>query len=172
MRKSFFIALLITVLCVHCSTDSHWSRRKAAMQKTEEIYRKVFTLENKIGNVTEEHIRWNNKCYSGADLEGEPCLGWLSIVQQDLLWALKTVNEIDKHPQKVRINLMKRFGIVSSLVKIPRSAAVANYMSRPDAHAFSMEELDALFSSDKPAQSNLLRQMLADPHLFDGSVRP
>lgn len=163
------LAVLATVLCVNCSTDSRWSRRKAVMQKAESAYKLVFDFENKLGKITESMIRWNNESYKGTDLDGPPSC-W-SPHQQDLLWALKAVDEIDKNPQKVRVGLMKRFGIVSSLVKLPRSAAVATYMSRPDAHAFSVEELDKLFSSNRPAQSALLRQMLAEPHLFDNSVR-
>ena len=163
------LAVLATVLCMNCSTDSRWSRRKAVMQKAESAYKLVFDSEDKVAKITEAMIQWNNACYKGTDLEGDTT-GWWSPHQQELLWALKAVNEIDKNPQKVRVGLMKRFGIVSSLVKLPRSAAVATYMSRPDAHAFSVEELDKLFSSNRPAQSALLRQMLAEPHLFHNSV--
>jgi hypothetical protein len=168
-RILFRLVVLATVLCMNCSTDSRWSRRKAVMQEAETAYKLVFDFENKLRKITEDMIQWNNESYKGTDLDGPPSC--FSPHQQHLLWALQAVDDIDKNPQKVRVGLMKRFGIVSSLVKLPRSAAVATYMSRPDAHAFSVEELDKLFSSNRPAQSALLRQMLAEPHLFDGSVR-
>ncbi|WP_395746841.1 hypothetical protein [Prosthecobacter sp.] len=135
------------------------------LSRLESTYQQVFALENQYDDTNiGAFVSHLNRMASGADLEGGPPY-WFS-EQKKLLELLNQVQLNEMGQRRLRMHLMKKFGIVSSVIELPRSAAVKVYVSIPDRFRFEYGALEKLFNGDVPPNSKLLKSMLDKPNLY------
>jgi hypothetical protein len=164
MRKTSFVILMLLALSC-CSTRPPTNVSVADLGKIELYYHRLFDLENKFSaNTCEAFVSHVKSIYRGADIEGGAPFWYVE--QQDLLSALRQLKVSPSENKRLRVYLMKKIGVVSSFVRLPRSIEVKKFVSEPDQYAFSETELVDIFQSKEPPFSKLLLSMLDNPDVY------
>jgi hypothetical protein len=131
----------------------------------EAAYQKVFILENHY-NVADVNafVSFYDKIAGGADLEGDVPY-WFS-EQNKLIELLNQIHLDETGQRRIRMHLMKKFGIISSVIEMPRGVGVKTYISIPDRFGFEYAALGEMFKGNVLPTSKLLKSMLDMPDAY------
>ncbi|WP_395736871.1 hypothetical protein [Prosthecobacter sp.] len=131
----------------------------------EAAYQKVFVLENQYNLPdVKAFISFADKMAGGADLEGDVPY-WFS-EQNTLIHLLNQIHLDETGQRRIRMHLMKKFGVVSSFINMPRGVGVKTFISIPDRFGFEYAALGKTFEGHVPPNSKLLESMLAMPDAY------
>ena len=131
----------------------------------EAAYQKVFVLQDQYNLPdVKAFISFADKMAGGADLEGDVPY-WFS-EQNKLIELLNQIHLDETGQRRIRMHLMKKFGVVSSLVNMPRGVGVKTYISIPDRFGFEHAALGKMFEGHVPPHSKLLESMLDIPDAY------
>lgn len=162
----FFKLLLLLVICVAgCAPHFKYSNLydRSTVAEIESTYQRLFDAENEVKPADAERLLDNLRALRQGNEEYHPP-GLLSICFE-LRYMINHSLAGEKDWILMRRHLIRRTGVVSSLVAVSRSADVQLYLSPRDRYAFTPEEIRAICGRRSPRYSSLASMLMQNEKL-------
>jgi len=162
-----FLSVVITLTLVSCTNSLPSVVGKRRLTVIESDYKEVVNSENHYDPVHAVPLmKYFKASDAGADLEGDPS-GWTNPYYR----FSRTVDEIQMSAEthkRLRLYLMSKYGVVSSLVKLPqvRTKCIHYHLSIEDPYAFDLDEIRRRVPKKNLRMTALLRSLLDSPELY------
>lgn len=157
-RQSLLFVALLFVGCVQLPNGL--KIQHAELTRIEEEYLKHFDIENNVSEIDFARAISNGKLLiTGIDTPDIHPPGWLLNYHQ-LSQSIDAQFSTESDKERIRRYLIKRIGVVSQLVKVPRDSVTRIYVSGVDRFAFSPEEIRSICSGSEVNYSRLAKLVL------------
>lgn len=165
-RAMHFIKLfaLVVLLAAGCAPSFKYSNRfnQSSIQDIERKYQRLFDVENEVTPSFVVTVLNNAKYIRQGSPDYHPP-GMISIYH-DLQYMIQcSLAGGDEAQISMRRHLIKKIGVVSSLIAAPRSEDVRLYISPPDKFAFTLAEIQKIYGHDSPKYSSLASIIKNEP---------
>ena len=158
----FFLCLCCIAGCApHFKYSKCYDRSTVA--EIEHKYQRLFEVENKIKPAFVDMVLDNAKYIRQGSPDYQP--PGLIYIYLDLRQMINRSLAGEKDEILMRRYLMRKIGVVSSLVAFPRSEDVEAFLSPRDRHAFTPEEIRAICGRHPPKYSALAKIILDNEKL-------
>lgn len=162
----YFKLLLILVMCVAgCAPHFKYSNRydQSTVAEIEREYQRLFDVENEHKPAFVEMVLGNAKYIRQGSPDYLP--PGLIYIHLDLRNLMNRSLIGEKDNVLMRRHLIRKIGVVSSMVAVPRSEDVQLYLSPRDRYAFTPEEIRAICGRHPPRYSSLASMLMQNEKL-------
>lgn len=162
----FFKLLMLLVVCVAgCAPRFKYSNLydRSTVAEIEHTYQRLFEAENEVKPADSERLLDNLRRLRQGNEDYHPP-GLLSICY-DLRYMINHSLAGEKDWILMRRHLIRKIGVVSSLVATSRSEDVQLYLSPRDRYAFTAEEIQAICGRRSARYSSLATMLMQNEKL-------
>ena len=159
----FFKLLLLLVVCVAgCAPHFKYSNcyDRSTLAEIEREYQRLFDVENELKPAFVERVLGNAKYIRQGSPDYLP--PGLIYIHLDLRNIINRSLIGEKDAILMRRHLIRKIGVVSSLVAAPRSEDMEAFLSPRDRYVFTPAEIQAICGRRPPRYSSLATMLMQD----------